>query len=134
MAFHSFVPMELKSCVIKVTSYQHRVLSGVLCSPFFPGCVAFESYMELFRLLNGMFDEMRFPESAVQLRSFSEETAPSEPETCEEPMVLLASFRLEVHFRQNASWQGRLIWLDRHIEEDFRSVLELMTLIDSVLV
>ena len=36
-------------------------------------------------------------------------------------------------FRQNASWQGSVTWLDKGREESFRSVLELLLLMDSAI-
>ena len=45
----------------------------------------------------------------------------------------LATFQLSVLFRQNASWQGSLTWLERAEEARFRSVLELVGLLDSAL-
>jgi len=38
---------------------------------------------------------------------------------------------VKVLFRQNASWQGSIAWLEGKREESFRSVLELLLLIDS---
>jgi len=38
-----------------------------------------------------------------------------------------------VIFRQNASWQGSLAWIEKNIEEPFRSALEMFMLIDSAL-
>ena len=34
-------------------------------------------------------------------------------------------------FRQNASWQGNVTWVEKGIEESFRSALELIMLMDS---
>jgi len=45
----------------------------------------------------------------------------------------VATFRLRVIFRQHTSWQGTLLWQDERQEESFRSVLELIHLIDSAL-
>lgn len=45
----------------------------------------------------------------------------------------LAVFEIRVLFRQNASWQGSLLWRERKLEGHFRSVLELMRLMDSAL-
>lgn len=42
-------------------------------------------------------------------------------------------FQIKILFRQNATWQGSLLWLDRQQEAQFRSVLELLELLDSVL-
>ncbi|MBP3332948.1 MAG: hypothetical protein J6M35_02775 [Clostridia bacterium] len=45
----------------------------------------------------------------------------------------LATFSLKILFRQNASWQGSIYWHDGRQEERFRSVLDLLLLIDSAL-
>ena len=44
-----------------------------------------------------------------------------------------ATFELRILFRQHASWQGELLWLERSDRQSFRSVLELITLMDSAL-
>lgn len=44
-----------------------------------------------------------------------------------------ATFEMRVLFRQHASWQGELLWLERDARQSFRSVLELITLMDSAL-
>lgn len=44
----------------------------------------------------------------------------------------LATMRMRVMFRQNASWQGTIKWVEEDLQEEFRSVLELMLLIDSI--
>lgn len=45
----------------------------------------------------------------------------------------LATFRLRILFQQHTSWQGTLQWLEGAQEESFRSVLELVILLDSAL-
>ena len=44
----------------------------------------------------------------------------------------LATLKMRVMFRQNASWQGTLKWMEEGLQENFQSVLELLLLIDSV--
>ena len=44
----------------------------------------------------------------------------------------LATLKTRVMFRQNAEWQGNARWLEEDLIEDFSSVLELLTLIDSI--
>ena len=45
----------------------------------------------------------------------------------------LATFAVRLIFRQNASWQGSITWLEGEVEQSFRSVLELILLMDSAL-
>ena len=44
-----------------------------------------------------------------------------------------ATFEMRILFRQNASWQGELLWLEKNARQNFRSVLEMITLMDSAL-
>jgi len=43
------------------------------------------------------------------------------------------TFDVKILFRQNASWQGSVVWLEQKQEQSFRSVLELILLFDSAL-
>ena len=45
----------------------------------------------------------------------------------------LGSFVIRVQHRQHDSWQGKVTWLDEDKTENFRSVLELIHLIDDAL-
>ena len=45
----------------------------------------------------------------------------------------VATFKIRVRFRRNADWQGSVMWLETRSEENFRSVLELMTIIRQAL-
>lgn len=42
------------------------------------------------------------------------------------------TFILEVYDTQNQSWQGKVEWVQSQKKEGFRSVMELLRLIDSV--
>ncbi len=44
-----------------------------------------------------------------------------------------ATFSIQISFRCNASWQGTVIWMEKQIKKKFRSVLELMILMDAAL-
>ena len=44
-----------------------------------------------------------------------------------------ATFAVKILFRQNASWQGSITWLDGKMEQSFRSVFELILLMDNAL-
>ncbi|MBQ2924298.1 MAG: hypothetical protein IJE57_01870 [Anaerotignum sp.] len=46
----------------------------------------------------------------------------------------VATFELEIIFRQNASWQGNIVYAEKGLSSSFRSVLELLSLMDSVLI
>ena len=43
------------------------------------------------------------------------------------------TFIIEVHETENATWQGEIIWANEKRRQYFRSALELLRLMDSVL-
>lgn len=42
-------------------------------------------------------------------------------------------FILEMNNTRNQSWQGSLKWVEKHKQESFRSMLEMLRLIDSAM-
>ena len=42
-----------------------------------------------------------------------------------------ATFIVQVMYRQNATWQGQVVWSEKNETRQFRSALELIKLIDS---
>ena len=101
----------------------------------------------LVKTIDGIFDEGEYPQATMKCRGFGKRAAAATKKSTEEskdisdPTKLCpvmsnargkkATFGVRVMFRQNASWQGTLCWLEKNREESFRSVLELMMLIDS---
>jgi len=49
------------------------------------------------------------------------------------PRGAKATFELKILFRQHTSWQGTVVWREKKTEHSFRSVLELVLLLDSAL-
>ena len=44
-----------------------------------------------------------------------------------------ATFVVNVQYRQNSTWQGQVVWVEKNIRKSFRSTLEMLKLIDSAL-
>lgn len=42
-------------------------------------------------------------------------------------------FIVNIRFRENATWQGEVLWIDQNKQCSFRSALELLKLIDGAL-
>lgn len=45
----------------------------------------------------------------------------------------IATFILKIHFRQNATWQGEIIWMEKKRSAYFRSALEMLFILSGVL-
>lgn len=125
-----------RTTVICVDKYENRILSGRLYNSYYKTGINFGSTMELLRSLEGMLEEMNCPQSFSSKRLFRPigEKTVFEASTETENKGKLATFSLRILFRQNASWQGSVVWSEGKQEESYRSVLELLLLIDSALV
>ena len=51
----------------------------------------------------------------------------------QEPNSSKGTFVVNVQFRQNATWQGNILWMEENRKQNFRSVLEMIRLMDEAL-
>lgn len=135
-----FVPREMKSTWIKIYSYKNKNMQGTIYNPFFEKEIVFENVMQLIFMLERISDSIFFPQKTMELRHFSENTSPADKTSFTftttsdfTDQTPVATFELEIMFRQNASWQGNIVITDQNLSSTFRSVLELLTLMDSIL-
>ena len=124
-----------RTMLICVDSCTEGVLAGRIYHPLLPGGESFRSLMELLLRMERLLDQMLFPQPFTARRSFSSppvlpDTGPPAQEGCR---GACATFSVRVLFRQNASWQGSVVWMEQNREESFRSVLELLELMSSAL-
>ena len=125
-----------RTTVICVDSYIQGALSGRLCNPALEGGMEnFCGVLELLRKLDAMLDGMEYPQSYTARRSFQplEVWTPANGQDSPIRQGERATFAVRILFRRNASWQGSVTWLEGEQQENFRSVLELLLLIDSAL-
>lgn len=104
----------------------------------------FSNSMELLRMMEAFFDKINFPQNAVHYRSFQKEQRSSSPTVRAEDRKPVMSeieknrgdkgtFIVQVMYRQNATWQGQVIWAEQNKKVYFRSAMELLKLMDSAL-
>jgi len=121
--------------VICVDSYDERVPEGRFYNQNFPEGVHFKGVMDFLRKMEKLLEQTRLPQTTGGVRTFANTpvTEPKVPDGGRPHEGECATFAMRVLFLQNASWQGSISWLEGYREESFRSVLELMLLIDSAL-
>jgi hypothetical protein len=95
----------------------------------------FESTIELLGEMEQMLNQMQLPRSFTAERAFTQGCAWAGEATAgdEERLGRRATFEIRILFRRNTSWQGSVRWAETGKEESFRSVLELLMLMDSAL-
>ena len=92
--------------------------------------------------MDEFFDTINFPQASLKTRSFSGKTGepagerPNEIQKVADMMEHrgdLATFVVHVQYRQNATWQGKIVWTDKKKESTFRSALEMIKLMDQAI-
>lgn len=117
-----------------IDSYESGVMKGRFFHPEY-AAEHFESLTQFLVKLDALLDEIQQPQSYTVARTF----APLPPPETSAPFSRsiskgnLCTFELQILFRQHTSWQGVLLWQNRKLEQRFRSVLELVLLLDSAL-
>ncbi len=131
---NGFIPYETKTSIVKITSYADRQLRGTLCNPFFEHEMRFDNAIQFLVIMEELLNSLGYPQQAMERRTFRAAKPVCELDACCDTCApALATFRLNILFRQSASWQGQLVWVEEKCETQFRSVLELIMLMDNVL-
>lgn len=124
---------EYRTTQVCVDNRENGHFSGRLYNPYWKEGVSFSGVMEFLTQMEELLDQMQFPQSSTARRTF---TRPAGQEKAAWPPPDMrqgkeATFHLKVLFRQNASWQGTVKWMETGQEEPFRSVLELLLMMDN---
>lgn len=125
---------ENRKTLVCVDSYD----SGVLKGRFYNGwqeADSFESLSQFLSKMESLLDELQMPQAYTEKRTFTYLESPLESRAPPSRITrgAKATFELQVIFRQHTSWQGVVVWLEEKWEQSFRSVLELVLLMDSAL-
>ena len=102
---------------------------------FFPDSATLIIEMERF------YDAIGYPRAAIKTRKFIERKGGripakehmaviSDSQTLMQFRGKLATFLVGVTSRQNASWQGQVVWMEQQIRKHFCSDMDLMVFVD----
>ena len=102
-----------------------------------------ESWVQLLFEMERFFDELQFPFPSTNNRSFKQLSPKRYHDDRKEKIMKdeellrmhgdLGSFIIRVQHRQNSSWQGRITWVEKNQTMLFRSVWEMIKLMESAL-
>lgn len=123
-----------------VDSVDHGCLSGRLFGQRLSEPVPFRDIGDLVLKVEALLDAQNTPQAFSKIRSFTETAEPnvpaartrvdlSDPQSVIAACGTCATFTLQIFSRQNATWQGRLDWLDGTPCPRFSSTLAFMKLI-----
>ena len=133
------VPEDMRTSVIRVYSYDDKNLQGTFFNLYYGEEIAFSNLTRLLLLMEDFMDEIDCPQPSIRSRRFVAGQKIAERISTQKDLLpnpeqeTIAIFKVKVLFRQGASWQGKLSWCEGKMETSFRSALELVKLMDSVL-
>ena len=124
-----------RTVMIYVDSYADDIPTGRFHIASNRDAQPFNSLSQLLLGINREMDRENFPQSFSELRKFQTPSVQPDSATTflKQENGTVATFFVRILFRQNASWQGTVTWVEGKQEVYFRSVLELIVLMDNAL-
>ena len=114
-----------RTSIVCVDSYENRELRGRCCN--------LRNEVEAFSSLTDFLVKLEEQQSTERMQPPLSAAPPGEAGAPPLRKGQLATFELQILFRQHTCWQGILKWREKNMEQSFRSVLELILLIDAAL-
>lgn len=132
------IPNGVVACVDR---YEKMEIAGRFYHAYSQDPVSYVNETQLIFQLEQFFDEIKFPHPTTNSRTF----VPGRTEaaiTCEKERIMsdeellsrhgdLGTFIIRVQHRQNSSWQGHVTWMEQNKTVHFRSIWEMIKLIES---
>ena len=127
--------------VLCVNGSNEGALSGVFYHSYSTEAVPFSGIGQMVLRMEKLYDYLRFPYPGTNSRTFGEEKKLTRM-TEERKKIMsddallskhgdIGTFIVRVQHRQNSSWQGRITWMEEDKTVQFRSVWEMIKLIES---
>ena len=126
---------EYRTTTVCIDSYRNGEMSGRFYNPYLAEGRRFDNLIQFLLAMEQTLDVMDFPKAFTAIRTFAPppKANNSGPPEDQWQTGSVATFRLRILFRQNASWQGSLVWQEGRQEQSFRSVLELLFLMENAI-
>ena len=123
-----------RTTLVCVDTFEKGVPRGWFFNPYMKSEQRFESLIQFLQGMETVLDSMDFPKAFQAVRTFAPLPNSNAPPGAEiSPVGKRATFAVRILFRQNASWQGSVTWLEGKSEQSFRSTLELILLMSTAL-
>ena len=134
-----FSPNIICNCVNR---YNGRFIRGELYNSYSKEPYRYDDIIEMLQIMEELYDTLQFPMSSTESRSFFNKKQNFKrkgmTKLMQDEMMLdkrgeKGTFIIQVQYRQNSSWQGKIVWVEKNETQHFRSALEMIKLMDSAL-
>ena len=132
----------------EIVSFEGGLIKGELYSQYLEAPYVFYDLLRMIEKMEEIFDLKGFPQAFLKPRTFNGARRAvgknkliknctmkdiMDLKTLEGPDGVKCTFEIAVRFRQNATWQGQITWAEKNLKQNFRSVLEMLRLMDEAL-
>ena len=133
---------EIKDFHLQVTACKNSTMRGEIKHVDSEQFRSFSSVLELVFLIEEKLEQIGAPKPAMEIRSWpGYHPAPKEAiQLSDHPVEEIgrskvggSEFMVRILFRQNATWQGEVHWLEADQKRHFRSFLELLVLLQEAM-
>ena len=127
--------------ILCISGFRQKEPQGILYHSYQTEGQPFENAQQMVLLMEALYDSLNFPHPSTNERTFGEEHKnvrhrPERERIMSDDALLskhgdIGTFIVRVQHRQNSSWQGRITWMEEDKTIYFRSVWEMIKLIES---
>ena len=131
------------SLILCVDKKEWQGISGRIYHAYSKEAIPIGSFEKVINVAEELFNNLGYPQMVTNDRDFSgrsysyrkkeEMVRVMDDKTLLEQRGDLGTFTIRVQHRQHSSWQGKVTWLEKDETVYFRSALELIKMIDSVI-
>ena len=134
-----FAPNIIFNCV---NGFNNRGLQGELYHSYSREPCKYDDIVGMMQTMEELYDTLQFPMSSTESRSFFNSrkkiTRKGMAKVMKDEILLdkrgeKGTFIIQVQYRQNSTWQGKVVWVEENKTQHFRSALELIKLVDGAL-
>ena len=132
-----------KGVVLCIDRAEKGKLSGRLYHSYREDALVFENAGQMSFLMEKLYDALNFPHPGTNERTFADTKKSTERMTERKKIMSdetllskhgdIGTFIVRVQHRQNSSWQGRITWMEEDKTIQFRSIWEMIKLIENAM-
>ena len=125
--------------IIYLMPMQNKTMNGFIYSKYFNKTFQFYNEYQMLSAMDDLFDSVAFPQALFEKRSFLSRKIKKIIIKADDGMEEIAenalqnektTFVVHVQYRQNATWQGSITWVEQNRTQNFRSSLEMLKLME----
>lgn len=142
------MPYDISMYTVCIDSYDNQNIKGSFVNNYYGEEFLYNSTVELLFKMEELMNKIGTPKKYEKDRSFIYDKTEKDVDDNAKLSInrfvqsngfneydkkgKIATFYIKIRFRQNSSWQGSITWLEGGKTEDFRSVFELLKIINSI--